>query len=785
MAAAKVFGVTSQQRGTYFGLYEDPAKLEAAEAKLEVLRQASHRTSPAGSPRPQPVPKAPATSSAKRGSFFGLYPSDAELIDKLSPRRSVGGGTPGEARIADSRAAASSGRRIPAPGSPGSPSSPRRSPRLSPDARDAAAIRLGHKSAPSPTIPEHGEDEYISSHISSMPYYKRQFVFSTPQAKISVPLVSLGHGHRGPGDGGHEVPAATPTVIIGCWQLSEAFRQDANVVPEEQFRALAYMLTRGACAVDTGDVGASEEEEKLLGRFQASRHAMEAQLRSGLRMRIHTKFAPDLDSLGRVDVGHVEATLRRSIRRLNLPHGHILDLVQLHWWDLKAGDYVNAVRQLARFAAGQHAPDCDVLFRSIGLTNFGVKETAEILDTGIVVSSVQVQLSLLDRRPVGSGLLELCARRGVSVLTHGTLAGGLLSDRYLGLPEPEWVQAPELAPTRSLTKYALILQECGGWQRLQQLLALLKEVADRRVLETNVKVSIAQVAIAWCMRQTAVSACVLGLPNGAGDEDTPGRGRASELAEAAELDLSDAEVAMVELELRSFGLSGGKCYDLERERDGPHGRIMKYKSSHVGEDEHAKEVLQAWGDIQLRLAGGNQFAVRCAWEARYCLGTQFLSPELQTALGAALEQMDAAIPSSLEHKVHEKMKDHKNKSAHVGRIALSQQGVGSPRTLASQSFFASQNSTPGSKLATPRQAGTAKSSRVSSPEQRRPDTERSSSIDKLRATPQRSTSADKSRAAPQTPQRSSVIGGDGRPKARALGGSSGYGPASSARRTSN
>jgi aryl-alcohol dehydrogenase-like predicted oxidoreductase len=45
----------------------------------------------------------------------------------------------------------------------------------------------------------------------------------------------------------------------------------------------------------------------------------------------------------------------------------------------------------------------------------------------------QVQYSLLDRRPE-NGMTAYCADAGISLLPYGTVAGGLLSDRYLGLP---------------------------------------------------------------------------------------------------------------------------------------------------------------------------------------------------------------------------------------------------------------------------------------------------------------------------------------------------------------
>ena len=50
---------------------------------------------------------------------------------------------------------------------------------------------------------------------------------------------------------------------------------------------------------------------------------------------------------------------------------------------------------------------------------------------------VQVQYSLLDRRPLHSGLVTLCEQHGVKILAYGVLAGGFLSDAWLGAPCPK------------------------------------------------------------------------------------------------------------------------------------------------------------------------------------------------------------------------------------------------------------------------------------------------------------------------------------------------------------
>ena len=59
------------------------------------------------------------------------------------------------------------------------------------------------------------------------------------------------------------------------------------------------------------------------------------------------------------------------------------------------------------------------------------------------------------------GLAEYCRANGVALLTYGALAGGFLSDRWLGISGGTVSEAPE--------EYRCIVEEAGGWDTLQNL----------------------------------------------------------------------------------------------------------------------------------------------------------------------------------------------------------------------------------------------------------------------------------------------------------------------------
>ena len=93
-----------------------------------------------------------------------------------------------------------------------------------------------------------------------------------------------------------------------------------------------------------------------------------------------------------------------------------------------------------------------------------------------------------------------CGAQGVTLLTYGTLLGGLLSEKYLGRPEPG---RGELT-TASLQKYKQMIDAWGGWSLFQELLAVLKRIADKH------GVGIANVGTRCVLDRPAVAGVIVG-----------------------------------------------------------------------------------------------------------------------------------------------------------------------------------------------------------------------------------------------------------------------------------
>ena len=200
---------------------------------------------------------------------------------------------------------------------------------------------------------------------------------------------------------------------------------------------------------------------------------------------------PDLDRLPSHSRADVVRGVDRSLTRLQVER---IDLVQLHWWDFDVPGYVEAAAWLDELRrAGK--------IRNVGLTNFDRPRLTEILAAGVPIATHRVQYSVLDRRPAAWPVL--CAERGIHLLCYGAVAGGFLGERYLRRAEP----APPLE-NRSLVKYRLIVEEFGGWDRFQVLLAALEGVAVRH------RAGIGAVAIRWVLDQPGVAGHCWSAPRG-------------------------------------------------------------------------------------------------------------------------------------------------------------------------------------------------------------------------------------------------------------------------------
>jgi aryl-alcohol dehydrogenase-like predicted oxidoreductase len=324
-------------------------------------------------------------------------------------------------------------------------------------------------------------------------------------------------------------------IIKGGWHLAG---DHGAIDPQAARKDMASFVEAGITTFDCADIYTGVE--LLIGAFRQAYPVLAQQV------QVHTKFVPDLSDLPSLDRHRVEAIIDRSLQRLGMER---LDLVQFHWWDFAIPRYVETAFELDRLRrAGKIA--------HLGVTNFDTQHLNEIVAAGIPIVAHQLQYSLVDDRP-NSTMVEFCRAHDIVLLCYGTVCGGFLSNRWLGKPEPQF----ELS-NRSLVKYKLIIDDFGGWDLFQQLLAVLARIAAKHATD------VASIASRVMLDRQQTAATIVGATNTA-------HLRAHTQVGALRLDTEDlASITTVTDRRRG---PPGDVYVLERDRTGRHGQIMKYE----------------------------------------------------------------------------------------------------------------------------------------------------------------------------------------------------------------
>jgi aryl-alcohol dehydrogenase-like predicted oxidoreductase len=269
-------------------------------------------------------------------------------------------------------------------------------------------------------------------------------------------------------------------VLNGMWQVSGAH---GRIDPT---RAVAEMFAYHDAGFTTWDLADHYgPAEDFIGEFRrqfATRHGVERLS----EIQAFTKWVP---RPGRITRRMVDDAIGRSLSRMGVER---LDLLQFHWWDYDDPSYLDALKHLADL---QH----EGKIRHLALTNFDTERLRIITDAGIRIVSNQVQFSMIDMRPEAA-MAPYCGDHEISLLTYGTVLGGLLSEKFLGRPQPS---RGELS-TASMQKYSNMIDAWGGWTLFQELLAALKPVAEKH------RVSLANVGVRYILDRPAVAGVIVG-----------------------------------------------------------------------------------------------------------------------------------------------------------------------------------------------------------------------------------------------------------------------------------
>ena len=192
-------------------------------------------------------------------------------------------------------------------------------------------------------------------------------------------------------------------LALGCWPLGGG----PGWGDQEDSLSIATIhaaLDHGINFFDTAEAYANGKSEEIVGRALADRRD---------RAIIGTKISPT----------HTEPTVLReyceaSLRRLQID---TIDVYMVHWpiTTHTVADSFAVLDDLKR----------EGKIRSIGVSNFGVQQLSEALETGVQIDVNQLCYNLLSRA-VEFEIFALCRQHQISVTAYMPLMQGLLADKY-------------------------------------------------------------------------------------------------------------------------------------------------------------------------------------------------------------------------------------------------------------------------------------------------------------------------------------------------------------------
>lgn len=265
-------------------------------------------------------------------------------------------------------------------------------------------------------------------------------------------------------------------ALTGLWQIADLERDGNKVNPHEAAQSMKAYVDAGFTTFDMADHYGSAEE--ITGVFR--------QTYGGDSAQFFTKWVPSPDSITK---DQVRKAVETALTRMQTDR---IDLMQFHAWQYAHPSWVDCLFWLQELKE-------EGLIKHLGLTNFDTAHLSIVVNSGIEVVSNQVCYSLLDQRAAGE-MTALCLKHGVKLLAFGTVAGGFLSEKWLGKPEPVLNESL----TWSQMKYKRFIDSAGGWDQFQDLLQTLDSIAKKH------QVGIANIASHYIMTRPAVAGVIIG-----------------------------------------------------------------------------------------------------------------------------------------------------------------------------------------------------------------------------------------------------------------------------------
>ncbi|MBL7175790.1 MAG: aldo/keto reductase [Desulfobacteraceae bacterium] len=270
---------------------------------------------------------------------------------------------------------------------------------------------------------------------------------------------------------------------FGTWEMSTTMYGDIDVAEAE--RAIHAAIDHGINLFDTAEVYGPFHSEELLAKALGDRRD---------DVILVSKVGFDYDDAGKI-VGvnsKYDNIIKRTEGCLRRMKTETFDLLLIHWRDHETplDETMKALEELKD----------DGKIRHYGVSNFNVEMMDTCRQLGTLTAN-QVGYHLFDRR-MEAEVLPYCSEHRIGFMAYGTLGFGLLTGAFT--PDTTFAKNDWRSSMRAfglpLFEREWFLKELKVGKRLAELAA-------------GYDKSLAQLAIAWVLRDSAVSVALVGMRN--------------------------------------------------------------------------------------------------------------------------------------------------------------------------------------------------------------------------------------------------------------------------------
>lgn len=274
-------------------------------------------------------------------------------------------------------------------------------------------------------------------------------------------------------------------LILGTWAIGGTMWSDYDEAGAKE--AIKASIDSGINCIDTAPAYGGGHAEELIGDIiRGMRDKLIIATKCGLNIegRYEKILTPEF----------IMHDLEMSLKRLRTDY---VDLYQIHW---PVADVPIKVSMEALMKAKEQGK-----VRYIGVCNFSGKELEDAINCGDVVS-LQPNYSLLERE-IENDQMKICEKSGVSIISYGSLAAGMLTGKYKEHPTFKRGDARNFF-------YRFFKKEY--WPAVREVVDKVELIADKYGAKPG------HVAIAWNLSKPAVAGAIFGARDAAQVKDNLG-----------------------------------------------------------------------------------------------------------------------------------------------------------------------------------------------------------------------------------------------------------------------